>query len=112
GLVTLLALQAVTGQLRRFRRVSGMINNRAFILMAGDEVIQANLRRTHVSERELVARLRQAGIRHRTEVACVILESTGQISILRSGILIEPRMLEGVAGADLVPASFMAVPSD
>lgn len=112
GLVTLLVLQAVTGQLRRFRRVSGMINNRTFVLMAGDEVIQANLRRTHVSERELVARLRQAGIRHRTEVACVILESTGQISILRSGVLIEPRMLEGVAGADLVPASFMAVPSD
>ena len=112
GLVTLLVLQAVTGQLRRFRRAAGLINNRTFVLMAGDEIIQANLRRTHVSERELIARLRQAGIRHRSEVACVILESTGQISILRSGVLIEPRILEGVAGADLVPASFMAIPNE
>ncbi len=112
GLVTLLILQAVTGQLRRFRRVSALINNRAFLLMAGDEVIQANLRRTHVSEKELVARLRQAGIRHRTEVACVILESNGQISVLRSGVLIEPRMLAGVAGAEQVPASFLAVPTE
>lgn len=112
GLITLLFLQAVTGQLRRFRGASGVINNRSFLLMAGESVVHQNLRHTHVSENELLGRLRLAGIRHRTEVACVILESTGQISVLRTGVLIEPRILEGVMGAELVPASFMAIPTD
>ncbi|MDO5753391.1 DUF421 domain-containing protein [Arthrobacter sp.] len=109
GLVTLLVLQALTGQLRRFPKGHAAVNNSAYLLMAGSEFVAANLRRTHVSEAEITARLRLAGIRSRTEVACVILESTGEISVLRSDLPIEPEFLKNVKGAELVPASFLAV---
>ncbi|MDJ0313659.1 YetF domain-containing protein [Arthrobacter sp. H35-D1] len=112
GLVTLLVLQAGTGQLRRYRRGAVAISNRAFVLMAGSEIVEANLRKTHVSETEITAKLRLSGIRSRMEVACVILESTGQISVLRAGVPIDPEFLENVRGAELIPASFLAVPQD
>lgn len=112
GLVTLLALQALTGQLRRFPRAEAAVNNRAYLLMAGGEIVPANLWRTHVSEHEITARLRLAGIRSNREIACVILEATGEISILRTGIPIEPKFLENVKGAELIPAAFLAAPQD
>ncbi|WP_372697488.1 DUF421 domain-containing protein [Arthrobacter sp. JSM 101049] len=112
GLLTLLVLQALTGQLRRFRPAEGLVNNRAYLLMAGTETVEENLRRTHISAAELTARLRLSGIRHRSEVACVILESTGQISVLRAGMPIEAALLEGVVGADRVPPSFLSGPGD
>lgn len=110
GLVTLLVLQALTGQLRRFRPAAGVISNRPYLLMAGTEAIHENLRRTHVSVPELTARLRLAGVRDRTEVACVILESTGQISVLRAGVPIEPALLDGVVGAEQLPSSYLQTP--
>lgn len=112
GLVTLLVLQAATGQLRRYRKGIAAISNRAFVLMAGNEIVEVNLRKTHVSETEITAKLRQAGIRSRMEVACVILESTGQISVLRAGVPIDPEFLVDVKGAELIPASFLALPQD
>lgn len=112
GLVTLLVLQAATGLLRRYNTGMAVINNRAFVLMAGDLTIASNLRRTHVSEEEITAKLRLAGIRSRSEVACVVLESTGEISVLRAGIPIDPEFLQNVRGAELVPASFLAEPKD
>lgn len=110
GLLTLLALQAATGQLRRFRPAERLVNNRPYLLMAGSVTVHENLRRTHISAPELTARLRLAGIRHRQEVACVILESTGQISVLRVGEPIEPALLDGVVGAEQIPPSFLSAP--
>ncbi|WP_186758986.1 DUF421 domain-containing protein [Arthrobacter alpinus] len=112
GLVTLLVLQALTGQLRRFPRIVTIVNNRAYLLMAGSEIVAANLRRTHVSEDEISARLRLAGIRSRKEIACVILEATGEISVLRIGVAIELELLENVKGAELIPASYLALRGD
>ncbi len=112
GLVTLLALRALTGQLRRFPKAEAAVNNRAYLLMTGSEIVPANLWRTHVSEQEITARLRLAGIRNRTEIACVILEATGEISVLRAGLPIDPQFLENVKGAELVPAAFLALPGD
>ncbi|MDO5745967.1 MAG: DUF421 domain-containing protein [Micrococcaceae bacterium] len=112
GLITLLVLQALTGQLRRYRRGLAMVNNKAYLLMAGNVTVASNLRRTHVSENEIIARLRLAGIRSREEVACVILESTGEISVLRAGIGIEPEFLRNVKGAELLPDSFWAEPAE
>ncbi|WP_417218397.1 YetF domain-containing protein [Arthrobacter sp.] len=110
GLLTLLVLQALTGQLRRFRAAAGLVSNPPYLLMAGSHAIDENLRRTHISGPELTARLRLAGVRQRAEVACVILESTGQISVLRAGVPIEPDLLEGVVGAEQVPSSYMQQP--
>src|SRR5699024_7012542 len=49
------------------------------------------------------AKLRSAGIRNRDEVACVLLESRGQISVIRRGAPIAGEMLPGAIGAERVP---------
>lgn len=112
GLLTLLVLQALTGQLRRYSKGLALVNNKAFLLVAGGNFVPENLRRTHVSEQEITSKLRLAGIRSRSEVACVILEPTGQLSVLRAGVPIDPEFLQDVTGAELVPDSFLAAPRE
>ena len=103
GLATLLILQALSGIGRRFGVIRGVVNSPAVVLMAGREILTDNLAKTHVDHDEIIAKLRSAGIRNRDEVACVILESTGQISVIRRGAPIAEEMLVGVIGAERVP---------
>ncbi|SEB66599.1 Protein of unknown function [Paramicrobacterium humi] len=108
GLATLLVLQAATGQLRRVRRAANLVNSPAVVLMAGTELLEDNLASSHVVADEVYSKLRLAGVRSRAEVACVILEPTGQISVLRRGEMIDPELLQGVVGAERVPRDFVS----
>ncbi|TSI19757.1 DUF421 domain-containing protein [Brevibacterium aurantiacum] len=103
ALATLLILQALTGKARRFHRIAGVVNSPAIVLMAGSELLFDNLARAHVDPAEVYSKLRMAGIRQRAEVACVILEPTGQISVTRRGVPIDDEMLRGVIGAERIP---------
>ncbi|WP_026534803.1 DUF421 domain-containing protein [Arthrobacter sp. H14] len=103
GVATLLAMQAITGRIRQSRRGSAIVSNRPLLLMAGREVLIGNLHHAHMVEDELHAKLRQAGVRATSEVACVILESTGAVSVLHRGELIEPDLLRNVQDAGAIP---------
>lgn len=107
GITTLFALQAATGLIRRNRKAAKIVNSPAVVLMAGPLILDENLKRTHIVVSEVQTRLRLAGIRSLEEVACVILEPTGQISVLRRGEKIDPSLLVDVVGAELVPAAFI-----
>ncbi|MCM1011201.1 MULTISPECIES: YetF domain-containing protein [unclassified Brevibacterium] len=100
---TLLILQALTGQARRYARIDGVVNSPAVVLMAGGEFLADTMARAHVDRAEVISKLRLAGIRQLSEVACVILEPTGQISVIRRGAPIDEDLLRGVVGADRVP---------
>ncbi|WP_025778883.1 DUF421 domain-containing protein [Brevibacterium sp. VCM10] len=103
ALATMLVLQALSGYSRRFGMLAKVVYSPAVVLMAGSEILTDNLARTHVDHDELVAKLRSAGIRNFGEVACVILESTGQISVIRRGAPIDEEMLADAIGAHRVP---------
>src|SRR5699024_11865904 len=75
--------------------------------MAGVWVLDANLTHFHVTRPELRSRLRQAGIRHRGEVAAVVFGRCGTISVLRRGELIDPAFLQGVRAGDLCPPGLL-----
>ncbi len=107
GLTTLLALQAITGELRRNRKAATIVNSPAVLLMAGPRLLDENLKRSHIVSSEVYSKLRMAGVRSLEEVACVILEPTGQISVLKRGEKIDPALLVGVVGAELVPEEFV-----
>lgn len=107
GLGTLFVLEAAFGRLRSGTRGAALVNARAVLLMAGDQVLERNLRRAHVVETELFGALRRAGVRHLGEVACVVFEPSGTISVLRRGAPVDPRLLEGVRDAGLVPAELL-----
>ncbi|WP_153394226.1 DUF421 domain-containing protein [Ornithinicoccus halotolerans] len=108
ALVTLFTVQALVGQARRTRAGDRVVTNQALLLMSGHEVVQENLDRAHIVTPELHSRLRLAGVRTRSEVAAVILERSGAISVIRRGEPIEAALLADVRGADLLPARLVS----
>lgn len=107
ALATLVVMQALAGMIRTVRRGGRMIVSQPVLLMAGATVIEENMRHCHVVRAELQSRLRRAGIRHRGEVAAVVFEPSGALSVLHRGDGIDPNLLEGVRGADLIPAELL-----
>lgn len=103
GLVCLFAMEAAFGEARRTIRGARWVNAGPVLLMAGPEVLERNLHANHVTVPELNAALRHAGVRHPGEVACVVFESTGRISVLRRGEPLDPRLLAGVRDAERIP---------
>ena len=85
ALTTFFVMQGALGVLRRHRTFDRMINRSPILLMDGPELMLENMRRSHVSEDELRQRLRLAGIAHRDQVASVVLERNGNVSVIRRG---------------------------
>lgn len=110
ALATLVVLQALAGRVRNFRLGARAVTTRPVLLMAGDEVCLPNLRRCHVHPAELQSRLRMAGIRHPHEVAAVVFETSGAVSVLKRGEAIDPMLLSGVVGAADVPEELLGDP--
>ena len=104
GLCTLFALQALFGLLRRSPRADAALTNLPFLLMANGELLTDNLRRAHLVENELKAKLRLAGIRRYDDVACVILERTGAVSVLPRGETISADLIADVRGSEVLGA--------
>jgi uncharacterized membrane protein YcaP (DUF421 family) len=98
GLLTLFALQGVFGFLRRYPRIDALMTNLPLLLMVDGALVEANLRRAHIVEDELKGKLRLAGIRSYDDVALVILERTGEVSVLQRGETISEEMLADVHG--------------
>jgi uncharacterized membrane protein YcaP (DUF421 family) len=102
GMVTLFALQAAFGVVRRNRRLDRALNNLPLLLMVNGAVLPDRLRKAKMVEDELRQKLRLAGIHRYEDVAAVILERTGAISILRRGQTIAPELLTDVRGRELL----------
>jgi uncharacterized membrane protein YcaP (DUF421 family) len=108
GLATLFVLEAGFGQLRSSLRVQRLMNSPARLLMIGPQIQDKWLKRSHITLGELHGALRKAGIRSYDEIACVLQEPGGGISVLRRGVPIDPQLLADVAGTDRIPAEFLA----
>lgn len=96
-LATLLSLEWLLGTGRR----AGILGHRrAVVVYADGELDRRALRRYHLDERIIWARLRQAGITDLDDVRALILEADGTVTILRRGTILDPRLLRNVRGAD------------
>lgn len=65
-------------------------------------VLADQLRRSHVADADLHAALRRAGLGGVEQAACVIMEASGHLSVIRAGVPIDPALLAGVVGAERV----------
>ncbi|MBB4736044.1 DUF421 domain-containing protein [Micrococcus cohnii] len=102
GILTLVLLEAAFGALVSTVRMRAVVAGSPRVLVAHGELQQRQMRRSHISYADLRAALRRAGLSSVTQAACVILEPSGHLSIIRTGAEIDPRMLHGVIGADRV----------
>ena len=104
ALATLFALQAAVSWGRR-HGLSAVVDNDPLVLMAGDRMLRDNLRRARVTENDVWAKLRESNVLDPCEVRAVVLEATGDISVLHGdpdGRDLHPCLLRGVSDADRV----------
>lgn len=105
GLAVLFAIQAVVAQLRRRRVLETVVDSRPRLLMHGTHVLMHNLSRTQMNEDDLRAKLRLAGVTRYEQVFAVILESTGEVSVLTKPAddeNIDPDLLSRVIGREFL----------
>lgn len=84
---------------RKSKALSNMMTNTPMLLMDGNTILYGNLAKTNMSETDLLAKLREANVRNFDEILVVVLESTGDVSVIHAGNEIKfdrERLLNGV----------------
>lgn len=97
GLGTLFVLEATLGQLGRSDRADRLVNQRPIVLIDEGKILDAGLKRAHVSRDELASSLRLAGVRQLSEVALAVFEPNGRVSVVPVGAPIDRAILGSVS---------------
>lgn len=103
GLAVLFGTQALIARGRRYRSLEWIFDNRPLLLMRGTEMLPQNVRRAKVTESDIRAKLRLAGVTHLGQVEAVVLETTGEVSVLlkdSEGRPLDPKLLSTVDCGD------------
>lgn len=111
GLAAVFVAQYVVSWLRRHTSfMPVLVDNEPLLLMAGPDILEENLGTARLTTNDLYAHLRQAGIIHPKEVLAVVLETTGDISVLKKGqsdYNLDPDLLADVRQADMLPSMYL-----
>ncbi len=96
GMLSLLGTQAlIAGARVRSGNLVGILENEPILLMRDGEMLRENMKNSRVAEEDLIAKLREANVLDFSEVRAVVLEATGDISVLH-GSGLEESLLESV----------------
>ena len=100
AMATLLTLQAIIAYLKsRFDAISEVADNTPMLLMDGKTILYDNLKKTRVTVDDLRGKLREANVIELREVRAVVLENTGDVSVLHAAdqdVELAEWLLEGV----------------
>lgn len=99
ALATIVAFQQLFAfTKRRSSAFESLTENQPMLLMDGPVILEENLNKTGVTHNDLMAKLREANVIEMSEVKAVILETTGDISVLHSSgpEEVASALLEGV----------------
>ncbi len=97
AIVAILIAQVILAQLRRrSRRFQLLIENDPIMLMYDGKILKGALRKTRVSESDVLNKLRGANIKDLSEVRSMVLESTGDISILSGPAEVSDEIMQEV----------------
>lgn len=106
---TLMLLEWLTGTLQRTGRAQSVNSfRRPTVVMVGGCTVPGALRRRRLSERDLLNRLRIAGVLNLRQVELVILENRGTLTIVRQGSTIDASLVAGVDGHEQIPEHLLA----
>lgn len=100
GLLTLVCLEAVFGAVQHLRGFRHAISGDAILLVAHGELLHAHMRKAHVTTTNIYSAARKAGLTQLAQAKCIILEPTGELSIIREGTDMDPALLNGVVGRE------------
>jgi len=72
------------------------LENSPLLLMQGQDILHDNLSESQISEHDLYSKLREANVTNLKQVHAVVLEASGDISVLHSTDNYDPSILLGV----------------
>ena len=109
AIATLVVLEGVFGVLRRRFPIAHLRRSDApVVLVAGGEVREDALRWARLSRPDLATRLRQEGVTSLADLALVVLEPRGELTIVRGGQTIDEELVWDVDGASDLPDSVVS----
>lgn len=83
ALGSLFSIQMLVATLRgRFTVMSKLVDLEPLLLMRGTEILNDHLKEAKVTRKDLLAKLREANITQMQQVHAVVMETTGDISVL------------------------------
>ena len=102
GLVSLFVFQIIVSYFRvRWKFVRKWLDSQPALLMEDGQVLHNNLRAVRITEDELRAKLRGNNLYSYDQVKAVVLESSGEISVIHRtptrDLVFNPSLLDGVA---------------
>lgn len=104
GIAMIYVLQRMVRWARhRWPAVQHLVDNEPLLLMDGAQMLRANMDEEGITEDELWAKLRAANVLDLRQVRAVVMETTGDISVLHGdpdGLDLQPNLLSGVRGGD------------
>lgn len=104
GLAALYGIQYVVSNTRRLSAaVEQIVDNEPLLIMAGDKVLSNHLDEARVTEEDLKSKLRGAGITSPDQVLAVVMETTGDVSVIKKNDNIDPWLFEGIRGEEHLP---------
>lgn len=100
AMLGLVLAQAATSFLRRRSdAVAGAVGNEPCLIMRNGEFDEEALKATNVRREDMIAKLREANVLQMSQVRAVILETTGDVSVLHGSEEIDEIILTDVRGA-------------
>ncbi|WP_238527891.1 YetF domain-containing protein [Aquimarina agarivorans] len=69
---------------KKLKIVQDVITNKPLLLMDGNTILYDNLKYARVAESQLIAKLREVNVLKMNQVIAVVLEATGDISVLHN----------------------------
>lgn len=102
ALAVLYILQIAVAILRvKSTAVSKLVNNQPLLLMRGSDILQDNLKEARVTHDDLRAKLREANVTQLSQIYAVVMEATGDISVMHNDSdehELDDELLKGVRG--------------
>lgn len=99
---TFYVMQVTVALLRRRSNVNAMVDNQPLLLMVGGRMLEDNLAATRVTANDVKSKLRAANVGHYDQVQAVVLETTGDITVLHGHGTVDTDLFTGVGGAHLL----------
>ncbi len=94
----LLATQTAIALVRQRTSVGEVVDNTPMLLMRDGEFLDDALRSSRVTRYDVMAKLRESNVMQLDQVRAVVLESTGDVSVLYGEGAVDERLLAGVRG--------------
>lgn len=105
AVAALLATQTAIALVRQRTSGGRIVDNTPVLLMRDGEFIDAAMRATRVTRSDVIAKLREANAIHLDQIHAVVLESTGDVSVLHGPGPVDDLLFDDVRDARRRPAN-------